>query len=75
MKLIYGLVLALGLLGTFSAIILTCFTVVRIRLVIYFACSFLIAMAVVTFCLLVLMGILMPNVGQLCTYVDNKLKT
>lgn len=44
-------------------------------MVLYFVCSGLGIMGVVGFCMLVGVGILLPNVGQACRYVDAKLET
>lgn len=71
----YGLVLGLALLGLISAIVITCCTVVRIRMIIYFTCSFLIFMAIITFSMLIAFGIFLPNISQACAYVDDKLST
>jgi hypothetical protein len=65
----------MGLLGLISAVVLTCFTVVRVRMVIYFTCSFLIFMAIITFCMLIVFAIFLPNVSQACAYIDRKMET
>lgn len=75
MKIVYGLILSLALLGLVCSIVLTCCTVVRIRMVLYFTCSFLIFMAVITFSMLIVFGIFLPNVSQACAYIDRKLST
>ena len=74
-KILYGMILALALLGLISAIILTCFTVVRVRLVIYCSCAMLYFIGVITFALIISLGFLIPNVSQLCSYADEKLTT
>lgn len=74
-KLIYGIILGLSLVGMISAIILTCCTVVRIRFIIYMTCSGLIFMGIITFAMLIFVGGLLPNVGQSCAYIDGKLSS
>lgn len=65
----------MALLGLISAIVITCCTVVRIRMIIYFTCSFLIFMGVITFCMLIVFAIFLPNVSQACAYIDKKMET
>ena len=74
-KILYGFILALSLLGLLASIILTCCTVVRVRLVIYCTCSFLLFFGIITFVLLIVLGIMIPDVAQFCAYADDKLTT
>lgn len=75
MQFIYGIVLALALLGILSTCILGCCVVVRIRLIMYFTCTFLIVVGIVTFIMLILMAGLLPTIAQSCKYIDTKLST
>lgn len=74
-KLFYGFVLAIAILGGIGAVIIAFCTVVKARLLIYCACTFLLLLGVVSFILLMAFGILLPNVAQICSYVDSKLST
>jgi hypothetical protein len=58
-----------------SAIILTCCTVVKIRLVIYFACGFLVFFGIICFGLLIFFSMVQPVVTQACSYSDRYLST
>ena len=71
----YGVVLAFAVLGLISAVVLTCFTVVRVRLVLYFTCGILMFMAVITFAMLIVFGVFLPNISQACAYIDKKIST
>lgn len=44
-------------------------------MVLYFTCSFLVFMAMITFSMLIVFGIFLPNVGQACAYIDRQLTT
>ena len=72
---IYGFILALALLGLLSAIIITCCSVVRLRLIIYCTCSSLLLFAFATFGLTIALGVMVPNYAQFCAYADEKLST
>ena len=67
--------LALAILGGIGAIIITCCSVVRARHLIYCTCTFLFLLGVISFALLIATAILLPNIAQVCKYVDNKLST
>lgn len=56
-------------------IILTCCSVVKIRLIFYFACGILIFLTLIALILLCILSALAPNVGQMCAYTDLKLAT
>ena len=71
----YGTYFALSLLGTIAAVVLACCTVVRVRLVIYFTCSFMYFLGPVSFVLLIFMSAAGPNVSQMCGYIDRQLLT
>lgn len=74
-KIIYGAFFGLALLGLLAAIILACCSVVKVRLIMYFACSFMFFLALFSFIFMILMAALAPNVSQICVYLDAKLKT
>ena len=74
-KILYGLILALGLLGLVSAVLIACCSVVRVRLVLYCSCSFLLFLGMATFALLICLGIMVPNYAQFCKYADELLST
>ena len=58
-----------------GAIVLACFSVVKVRLIMYFACAFLFFFAIFSFVLMILLAALAPNLSQMCSYVDTKLST
>ena len=72
-KILYGLILALALLGLISAIVITCCSVVRLRLVIYCTCSLLLLLGAITLVLTIVLGVMVPNYSQFCAYADKKL--
>ena len=74
-KFLYGLVTALAALGFIATVILTCCTVVRVRMLIYFTCSALMFLGVITFGLTIFFSYALPNVAQICAYADRKLAT
>lgn len=65
--------LAFAVLGLIAAFVLTCCTVVRVRMVLYFTCGILMFMAVITFCMLIVFGAFLPNVSQACGLVDRRM--
>jgi hypothetical protein len=75
LKAFYGAIFALALIGALSALLLACFSVVKIRLVLYFACSFLLFLAFISTTLLIIVGALVPNLSQICGYIDGKIAT
>lgn len=72
-KILYGAFFGLALLGFLAAIILACCSVVKVRLIMYFTCSFLFFLAFFSFAFMVLLAALAPNVSQICGYLDAKL--
>lgn len=74
-KTLYGVIITLAALGLLAAIIMAFCTVVRARMVIYFTCSFLIFIGVITFAITIALAYIMPNLAQICAYVDTKLST
>jgi len=75
LQFIYGMIMALSLLGLISTVVLCCCTVVRVRLAMYFTCTFLILFAFITFAMLIIVGALVPLTSQSCKYIDDKLTT
>lgn len=71
----YGCFFALALLGGLSAILLGCFSVVRIRLIMYFTCGFMYFLSIISFGILIFLSILGPNLSQVCSYMGNKFST
>ena len=69
------MILALALLGAIGAFIIACCTVVKARHIIYCTCTFLLILGIISFVLLIFMSILLPNVAQICRYVDDKFST
>lgn len=67
--------LAFAVLGLIAVIVLTCCTVVRVRMVLYFTCAILMFMAVITFCMLIVFGAFLPNVSQACALIDRRMTT
>lgn len=74
-KALYGVIIGLSALGLLATIVLACCTVVRARMIIYFTCSFLIFMGVITFAITIGLAYIMPNLAQICAYADRKLAT
>ncbi len=60
---------------TIAAIILTCCTVVKIRLMIYFTCGFLVFFGMICFALMIFFSMAQPVVTQVCSYSDRSLST
>ena len=75
LKLFYGLFFGLSILGFLGAIILACFSVVKVRLIMYFACAFLFFFGIISFVLMILLAAIAPNLAQVCSYMDTKLAT
>lgn len=75
MKAFYGAFFVLAILGFLGAIVLACCSVVKVRLIMYFACSSLFVLAFLSFPLLIFTAALAPNVSQICGYIDIKLST
>jgi hypothetical protein len=75
LKAFYGLFFGLSILGFLGATVLACFSVVKVRLIMYFACALLFVFGFVSFVLLIILGALAPNLSQICGYVDVKLQT
>ena len=71
----FGCFVGLAFLGTLASVLLACFSVVRIRLVMYFTCGLMYFLAIFTFVFLILLGILVPTISQICAYTDGKLAT
>mgnify|MGYP000707647305 CR=1 FL=1 len=75
LKLFYGLFFGLSILGFLGAIVLACFSVVKVRLIMYFACAFLFFFGIISFVLMILLAAIAPNLAQVCSYMDTKLAT
>ena len=75
LKLFYGLFFGLSILGFLGAIILACFSVVKVRLIMYFACAFLFFFGIFSFALMIILAAIAPNLSQTCYYMDSKLTT
>jgi hypothetical protein len=75
LKIFYGAFFALALLGLLAAVILACCSVVKVRLIMYFACSFLFFLTFVALPLTIVLAVAAPSLGQVCAYVDTKLAT
>lgn len=75
LKAFYGCFFGLALLGAISAILLGCFSVVRIRLIIYFSCGIMYFLSIISFVLLIILSIVEPNLSQICVYMQNKFTT
>jgi hypothetical protein len=75
LKAFYGIFFGLAILGFLGSIILACFSVVKVRLIMYFACSFLFFFGFISFALLVILAAIAPNLSQTCSYMDTKLST
>lgn len=75
LKAFYGAFFGLALLGLLAAIILACCSVVKVRLIMYFACSFLFFLTFISLILTIIMAAAAPNLGQVCSYVDAQLST
>ncbi len=58
-----------------SIIILTFYSVVKIRLIMYCTCGGMIALSIITFTFLVIIAVVYPNLAQICAYADNQLST
>jgi hypothetical protein len=75
LKAFYGMFFGLAFVGAVGAIILACFSVVKVRLIMYFACVFLFILGLISFTLMIVLSALAPNVSQICGYMDTKLST
>lgn len=75
LKIFYGLILGLAILGGIGAIVIACCSVVKARHVVYCTCTFLMMLGLISFILLMAMAVLMPNLAQICGYMDKKLST
>ena len=75
LKAFYGLFFALSILGLLGSIILACFSVVKVRLIMYFACSFLFFFGFISFVLLIILAALAPTLSHTCAYLDSKIST
>lgn len=75
LKAFYGLFFGLALIGALGATILACFSVVKVRMLMYFACVFLFIVGFVSFALLIGLSAIAPNLSQICSYMDSKLTT
>ena len=75
LKAFYGLFFGLALIGALGSTILACFSVVKVRLIIYFACVFLFIVGFISFTLLIILSAIAPNLSQICHYMDSKLAT
>jgi hypothetical protein len=75
LKAFYGLFFGLALVGALGATILACFSVVKVRMIMYFACVFLFIIGFVSFALLIALAAIAPNLSQICSYMDSKLTT
>jgi hypothetical protein len=75
LKAFYGCFFGLAFLGAVAAVLLACFSVVRIRLIIYFTCGIMYFLSVISFILLIALSILGPTLSQVCAYMDTKLAT
>ena len=65
----------LALVGAIGAIILACFSVVKVRLIMYFACVFLFIIGLFSFSLMIILSALAPTLSQTCRYMDTKFST
>jgi hypothetical protein len=75
LKAFYGLFFGLALFGALGSTILACASVVKVRLIMYFACVFLFIVGFFSFALLIIMSAIAPNLSQICLYMDTKLST
>jgi hypothetical protein len=75
LKAFYGAFFGLAFFGAVAAVLLACFSVVRIRLIIYFTCGIMYFLSVIAFILLIVLSILGPTLSQVCAYMDTKLAT
>lgn len=69
---LYGTFLALALLGSLAAIILACYSVVKVRLIMYLTCGFMLFLSFISFALLIIIAALAPNLSQICSYADRQ---
>lgn len=74
-KSMYGAFFGIALLGLLAAIIMACCSVVKVRLIMYFACTFMLVLALFSFFFLITLAALNPNISQICGYLDTKLAT
>lgn len=72
---LYGLILSLSILLLVCAIALACWSVVRLRHIIYVVCGALIVLGVASFTALVMASLLIPVGSQACTYLDKQLSS
>jgi hypothetical protein len=75
LKAFYGCFFGLALLGTLAAILLAFFSVVRIRLIMYFTCGIMYFLSLLSFVLLIFLALLGPNLSQVCSYMETKFAT
>lgn len=75
LKAFYGLFFGLALVGALGSTILACFSVVKVRMLMYFACVFLFIVGFISFALLIILSAIAPNLSQICGYMDTKLST
>ena len=75
LKAFYGIFFGLAIFGLLGAIILACFSVVKVRLIMYCACSFLFFFGFISFGFLIFLAAVAPNLAQTCSYLDTKLST
>lgn len=72
---LYGLILSLSIILFVCAVGIACWSVVRVRLVIYLICGILLVLGVVSFAALVITAVLIPIGAQSCLYLDAQLAT
>lgn len=55
--------------------LIACFSVVRVRLIMYFTCSFMYFLSFISFAMLIILSFVNPYISQVCTYMDTKLSS
>lgn len=61
------------MLGFVGSILVSLCTVIRARLIVYFACGFLVFLGIAGFCFLTYLMFIYPQMNQVCSYVDKQL--
>ena len=64
--------IGLALLGCLASIILACYSVVKVRLIMYLTCGFMLFLSFISFALLILIAAIAPNLSQICSYADHQ---
>jgi hypothetical protein len=70
---LYGLILSLSIILLICSIGIACWSVVRLRYIIYMMCGTLVVLGFVSFTALIMTALLIPIGSQSCTYLDAQL--